>query len=197
MLIGLVGLVFHDLIYVPVTGWACDSLFPALGGGPRWALPVGLAGLLILPQSIMLGATFPLAGAGLIPPPPRAGRRCCRSSISRTAWVPRPASSSPGSCWSRWPAFRAPSRRSHPQPVGRTGRVLRREAPPRRRPPAKPRRSKRLHPLRERRIADCTADARAAPAHRRARHRHRVLRLRGGVDSPALAGRRAPRIRSS
>ena len=28
-------------------------------------------------------------------------------------------------------------------------------------------------PLRERRIADCTADASAAPAHRRARHRHR------------------------
>src|SRR5262245_59769434 len=67
VLVGLVGLVFHDLIYVPVTGWAYDSLFPALGGG----MTVGLAkwtiaGLLILPQSIMLGATFPLMSAGLI-----------------------------------------------------------------------------------------------------------------------------------
>lgn len=67
VLVGLVGLVFHDLIYVPVTGWAYDSLFPALGGGvsvglAKWTL----AGLLILPQSIMLGATFPLMSAGLI-----------------------------------------------------------------------------------------------------------------------------------
>jgi len=29
VLVGLVGLVFHDLIYQPVTGWAYDSLFPA------------------------------------------------------------------------------------------------------------------------------------------------------------------------
>ncbi|HET6279211.1 MAG TPA: spermidine synthase, partial [Candidatus Polarisedimenticolia bacterium] len=59
--------VFHDLIYVPVTGWAYDSLFPALGSGfavgaAKW----GLAGLLILPQSILLGATFPLMSAGII-----------------------------------------------------------------------------------------------------------------------------------
>ena len=65
--VGLLGLVFHDLIYVPVTGWAYDSLFPSLGGG----LAVGavkwiLAGLLILPQSILLGATFPLMSAGII-----------------------------------------------------------------------------------------------------------------------------------
>ena len=67
VLVGLVGLVFHDLIYIPVTGWAYDSLFPALGGGfavglAKWSL----AGLLILPQSILLGATFPLMSAGLI-----------------------------------------------------------------------------------------------------------------------------------
>ena len=30
VLVGLVGLIFHDLIYQPVTGWAYDSLFPAL-----------------------------------------------------------------------------------------------------------------------------------------------------------------------
>ena len=67
VLVGLVGLVFHDLIYVPVTGWAYDSLFPALGGGATVGLAKWtLAGLLILPQSIMLGATFPLMSAGLI-----------------------------------------------------------------------------------------------------------------------------------
>ena len=67
VLVGLVGLVFHDLIYQPVTGWAYDSLFPALGGGVAVSLAKwGLAGLLILPQSILLGATFPLMSAGLI-----------------------------------------------------------------------------------------------------------------------------------
>ena len=67
VLIGLVGLVFHDLIYVPVTGWAYDSLFPALGSGAMvGAAKWGLAGLLILPQSILLGATFPLMSAGII-----------------------------------------------------------------------------------------------------------------------------------
>jgi predicted membrane-bound spermidine synthase len=65
--IGLVGLVFHDLLYLPVTNWAYDTLFPALGGGSavgvaKWSL----AGLLILPQSILLGATFPLMSAGVI-----------------------------------------------------------------------------------------------------------------------------------
>ncbi len=67
VLIGLVGLVFHDLIYAPVTGWAYDSLFPALGSGVTVGLAKwSLAGLLILPQSIMLGATFPLMSAGII-----------------------------------------------------------------------------------------------------------------------------------
>ena len=67
VLVGIVGLVFHDLIYVPVTGWAYDSLFPALGGGVAVGLAKwSLAGLLILPQSVLLGATFPLMSAGLI-----------------------------------------------------------------------------------------------------------------------------------
>ena len=65
--VGILGLVFHDLIYVPVTGWAYDFLFPSLGSGltvgmVKWAL----AGLLILPQSVLLGATFPLMSAGVI-----------------------------------------------------------------------------------------------------------------------------------
>lgn len=67
LVVGLLGLGFHDLLYVPVTSWAYDTLFPALGGGlPVLGAKWLLAGLLILPQSIMLGATFPLMSAGVI-----------------------------------------------------------------------------------------------------------------------------------
>ena len=67
LIIGIVGLGFHDTLYMPVTGWAYDRLFPALGNGvplvlSKWAL----AGVLILPQSILLGATFPLMTAGVL-----------------------------------------------------------------------------------------------------------------------------------
>ena len=65
-LVGLIGLVFHE-IFTGASGFAYDTLFPALGGG--LALLVGkwiLAALLILPQSILLGATFPLMTAGLL-----------------------------------------------------------------------------------------------------------------------------------
>ena len=65
-IVGCFGLLFHST-YVAVTGAAYDRLFPALTGTPwvalsRWAI----AGLLILPQSVLLGATFPLMSAGLI-----------------------------------------------------------------------------------------------------------------------------------
>lgn len=65
--IGVLGLAFHDVMYLPATTWAYEHLFPGLGGGvsvvaAKWAL----AGLLILPQSILLGATFPLMTAGVI-----------------------------------------------------------------------------------------------------------------------------------
>ena len=190
VLIGLVGLVFHDLLYVPVTGWAYDSLFPALGGGAavgiaKWAL----AGLLILPQSIMLGATFPLMSAGLIRRRPSGPARCCRSCTSPTAWAPRPACCSPGSCWSQMAGLPGTLLAAAILNllVGLVAFFVAKLHPPEasRRSHAGP---ERLHPLRERRIADCAADARAAPAHRRARHRHRILRLRGGVDPAALAG---------
>ncbi|HEU5217687.1 MAG TPA: hypothetical protein VFU23_03465, partial [Gemmatimonadales bacterium] len=66
-LIGVLGLAFHDTIYLPATNWAYQHLFPGLGGGgavilAKWAL----AGLLILPQSMLLGATFPLMTAGAL-----------------------------------------------------------------------------------------------------------------------------------
>jgi len=66
-LIGVFGLAFHDALFVPVTAWAYGTLFPALGDGAavgvaKWAL----AGALILPPSILLGATFPLMSAGAL-----------------------------------------------------------------------------------------------------------------------------------
>ncbi|HEY4659677.1 MAG TPA: hypothetical protein VIH11_09225, partial [Gemmatimonadaceae bacterium] len=64
--VGLIGLVFHD-IFQSVSGVAYATLFPALAGGAALvAVKWLLAGLLILPQSILLGATFPLMSAGLI-----------------------------------------------------------------------------------------------------------------------------------
>jgi predicted membrane-bound spermidine synthase len=65
--IGVFGLAFHDAIYLPVTGWAYEHMFPALGGGAAVVLSKWvLAALLILPQSILLGATFPLMSAGVL-----------------------------------------------------------------------------------------------------------------------------------
>ncbi|MBM3345155.1 MAG: spermidine synthase [Betaproteobacteria bacterium] len=76
LLIGIAALVFHPL-FVATTGVAYDSLLPgahaatgseAVTGLLKWVL----AGLLILPQSILLGMTFPLMSAGIIRRHPRA-----------------------------------------------------------------------------------------------------------------------------
>ena len=60
------GLLFHP-IFGAATGFTYDSVFPALGsaslvGAVRW----GVAGVLILPQAVALGATFPLMAASLV-----------------------------------------------------------------------------------------------------------------------------------
>src|SRR5437762_295674 len=60
---GGIGFSFHNL-FVVVTRVAYEHVFPALGTGAghlvvKWAL----AGAMILPQSILLGATFPLMSA--------------------------------------------------------------------------------------------------------------------------------------
>lgn len=75
-LVGLLGLAFQD-VFVATSAVAYDTLFPALGGGAtvtiaKWTI----AALLILPQSLLLGATFPLMTAGVLrrQPPDRAGR---------------------------------------------------------------------------------------------------------------------------
>jgi len=73
--VGLIGLVFHD-VFVWTTHTAYDTLFPALGPGSMHSMAKWLiAALLILPQSVLLGATFPLMTAGALRrTPARAGR---------------------------------------------------------------------------------------------------------------------------
>jgi spermidine synthase len=64
--VGVIGLFFHD-IFQAVTSWTYASAYPALAGS--WLLPLakwGIASALILPQSILLGATFPLMSAGVL-----------------------------------------------------------------------------------------------------------------------------------
>lgn len=66
LLIGLCGLVFHPL-FVVYTGFSQETMLPALDSvvlarGYQWVT----AALLIAPQSVLLGATFPLMSAGLI-----------------------------------------------------------------------------------------------------------------------------------
>ena len=64
--VAAIGVAFHPL-FVAVTEGAYDRLFPALPAGvvataAKWTI----AALLILPQSVLLGATFPLMSAGAI-----------------------------------------------------------------------------------------------------------------------------------
>ena len=73
--VGCIGLMFHD-VFVWSTNLAYGTLYPALAGSA--ALPLAkwaLASALILPQSILLGATFPLMSAGVLRlNPSRPGR---------------------------------------------------------------------------------------------------------------------------
>lgn len=66
LVLGLFGVGFHAY-YRVVSGWAYDSLFAAMSPGlslelARWFV----AGMLILPQCVLLGMTFPLMSAGYI-----------------------------------------------------------------------------------------------------------------------------------
>jgi len=77
-LVGLAALAFHP-VFVGVTDWSYESLLPGLGN--EWlALGAKLAVscLLILPQSVLLGMTFPLMSAGLA----RAQRHAAGESIA-------------------------------------------------------------------------------------------------------------------
>src|SRR5258705_6304157 len=73
-LVGALALVFHE-IFVIATDWAYASLLPALGA--EWLVlgaKIALCSLLIVPQSLLLGMTFPLMSAGLVRSPPRRAR---------------------------------------------------------------------------------------------------------------------------
>ena len=66
LIIGLFGLVFH-WVFVGMLGLSYDAVMPALGA--PWLVNTWkwlLAGALILPQTILLGMTFPLMSGGLI-----------------------------------------------------------------------------------------------------------------------------------
>jgi predicted membrane-bound spermidine synthase len=65
-LIGVLALAFHAS-FVAFTDWSYASLLPALGSdGFALAAKLALACLLIGPQSVLLGMTFPLMSAGLV-----------------------------------------------------------------------------------------------------------------------------------
>ena len=64
--LGFLALIFHPVFHA-VTGAAYDTLLPRIGGGPlsivvQWAL----AALLIIPQSVLLGMTFPLMSSAVL-----------------------------------------------------------------------------------------------------------------------------------
>jgi spermidine synthase len=66
LVVGVMGFGFHP-VYLSLTGYAHESLYPALAG--TWTLSFAkwvLAGALILPQSLLLGSTFPLMSAGVL-----------------------------------------------------------------------------------------------------------------------------------
>jgi spermidine synthase len=65
-IIGICALAFHE-IFVAATDWSYATMLPALGAGwQALAAKLALAGALIVPQSILLGATFPLMSAALV-----------------------------------------------------------------------------------------------------------------------------------
>ena len=71
-LIGAAAFLFHPA-FVAATDTSYSSILPALGGEiPATLFKWALGGLLILPQSVLLGMTFPLMSAGLIRRYPQA-----------------------------------------------------------------------------------------------------------------------------
>lgn len=65
LVIGLLGLGF-DPLFQSVTQWAYDSVFSSVGSGGVNGVRWGLATFLVLPQCVLLGATFPLMSAGFM-----------------------------------------------------------------------------------------------------------------------------------
>ena len=66
VVVGVLGLFFHE-IFEATTTFAYASIFPSLAGGiALTAVKWTLASLLILPQAVLLGMTFPLMTAGFL-----------------------------------------------------------------------------------------------------------------------------------
>ena len=66
LLVGACGIGFHH-VFVAATDWAYETLLPSTCSAERLCLSSWLlAALLILPQSILLGTTFPLMTTGVI-----------------------------------------------------------------------------------------------------------------------------------
>ena len=72
--IGMLALGFHR-VFLAATGWAFDTVLPALGGNGADLFKWSLASLLILPASVLLGTTFPLMSAGVMRLYPDVGGR--------------------------------------------------------------------------------------------------------------------------
>lgn len=71
IVIGLAGLFFHPM-FLAYTGFSQDTVYPALESvGAVRAWQWGSAALLIAPQSILLGMTFPLMSGGYLRVAPR------------------------------------------------------------------------------------------------------------------------------
>jgi len=71
-IVGLFALAFHE-VFVASTGFAYSAVLPALDSDAlALAAKLGLSALLILPQSILLGMTFPLMSGGLVRSHPSA-----------------------------------------------------------------------------------------------------------------------------
>ena len=137
--VGAIALIFHPL-FVAVTNGAYDHLFPALGAAGGSGLVTAakwtIAALLILPQSVLLGATFPLMSAGAIRRAPSVpgralallaacsspGSYCSGASGFRGRWSRRPratCSSRSVRTARRTPMRTATSGRPRPQPSHR------------------------------------------------------------------------------
>ena len=65
LIVGVLAIVFHD-VFVAATDFAYASIFPSFSGFGLTAVKWTIAGLLILPQSVLLGSTFPLMSSGVI-----------------------------------------------------------------------------------------------------------------------------------
>src|SRR5213079_1851898 len=64
--VGITALLFNR-IFISATDWAYASLLPAVCSAESWCWAQWIfAGILILPQSVLLGTTFPLMSGGIL-----------------------------------------------------------------------------------------------------------------------------------